>query len=235
MHRQSKFRLLIRKYLSYLVELFKMFFFMLRTSIASITLASLATLSPLNAEDKTRGFYFTGSAGLGEMSDIDVQPSDGSGSYEFESGFSGEIGIGYDFGSFRTAITFSETNTDLRSINNVGSDIGVNISTFLFSAAYDFRSDKKWQPYLSAGVGSSTLYFNPHNGSSNSYGGVNVTKDDDSVTTARITGGLNYEASENIDIYGEFWGQSFSDFNIGTLTLKSGTMTGASLGIRYKL
>ena len=208
---------------------------MLKTSIASLTIASLASLSPLNAEDKIKGLYFTGSAGLGEMSNIDVQPADGSGSYKFESGFSGEVGVGYDFGSFRTAVTFSETTTDLTSISNIGSDVGVNVSTFLFSAAYDFRSDKKWQPYLSAGVGSSTLNFHPHSGSTNSYGSVTVTKDDDSVTTARITGGLNYEASENIDIYGEFWGQSFSDINIGTLTLKSGTMTGASIGLRYKL
>ena len=208
---------------------------MLRKTIAALSVLSVSTLFPLNAEDKTKGIYFTGSAGLGTMSDIDVQASLGSGSYKFESGFSGEIGIGYDFGNFRTAISYNETNTDLSSIRNVGSDIGVNISTFLFSAAYDFRSDKKWQPYLGAGVGSASLYFNPHNGTANSYGGVNVTKADDSVTTARITGGLNYEASENFDIFGEFWGQSFSDFNIGTLSLKGGSMTGASLGIRYKL
>ena len=208
---------------------------MFRKSIALISVVSLSTLLPLNAEEKRTGVYFTGSAGIGEMSDIDVEASLGSGSYKFESGFSQEIGVGYDFGSFRAAISFNETNTDLSQILKVGSDVGVNISTFLFSAAYDFRSGKKWQPYLGAGVGSATLYFNPHNGTSATYAGVTVAKADDSVTTARITGGISYEASENFDVYGEIYGQAFSDFKIGTLTLKSGTMTGALLGLRYKL
>ena len=208
---------------------------MFRQSIALLSVVSLSTLVPLNAEEKKSGVYFTGSAGLGEMSDIDVEASLGSGSYKFESGFSQEIGVGYDFGSFRAEVSFNETNTDLSQILKVGSDIGVNISTFLFSAAYDFRSNKKWQPYLGAGVGSSTLYFNPHNGTSATYAGVTVAKADDSVTTARITGGISYEASENFDVYGEIYGQAFSDIKIGTLTLKSGTMTGALLGLRYKL
>ena len=123
----------------------------------------------------------------------------------------------------------------MTTIKGIGSDVSVDIQTVLFTAAYDFRSDKKWQPYLAAGVGSASLDFNPHNGVSASYGNVTVTSADDSVFTGRLAGGLNYEASENFDIYGEFWGQTFSDFKIGTLNFDSATMTGASIGIRYKL
>ncbi len=208
---------------------------MLKKSFVLLSLASLASLFPLNAEDKTKGVYFTGSAGLGTMSDIDVQKTLGSGTYEFESGFSGEVGIGYDFGNFRAAVTYNENNTDLSRIQGLGSDVGVNITSYLFSTAYDFRAEKKWQPYIGAGVGSAKVEFNTHNGSSISYGGVVTKKGDDSVFTARINGGLNYEATKNIDIFGEVWGQTFGDFTIGTLTLEGGNMTGASLGLRYKL
>ena len=39
------------------------------------------------------------------MADIDIATSLGGGDFEFDSGFSGEIGIGYDFGKLRTEFT----------------------------------------------------------------------------------------------------------------------------------
>ena len=234
-HRQSKIRLWDSKYQSDYVDYLIILIFMFRKSILALSAASLATLIPLNAEDKTKGIYFTGSVGIGQTSDIDVPSSLGAGTYEFTPGYSGQIGLGYDFGNFRTEISYSDTNTDLSKIQQVGTDIGVNITSLVFSAAYDFRSDKKWQPYVGAGIGSATIDVNPHNGTSVKRGNVTVSKGDDSVTTTRLNAGLNYVASNNLDIYGELWGQTYEDFTIGTLTFDAETTTGVSLGVRFKL
>ena len=202
---------------------------MLKRSIASLALASVATFTPVGAEEK--GTYFVGSIGAGQMADIDIATSLGGGDFEFDSGFSGEFGIGYDFGKFRTEFTYNGTNTDLTTVQWVSTDIGVDVTTWMVSAAYDFRADKKWQPYLSAGIGKSTIEVDL----AQTIGNVAVVVDDDDITSAKIKLGVNYESTENLDIYGEVWGQAFDDFTIGTLQFEDCGMTGVSLGLRYKL
>ena len=202
---------------------------MFKKGITSLVLASVAAFTPVGAEEK--GTYFVGSIGSGQMADIDIAASLGGGDFEFDSGFSGEFGIGYDFGKFRTEFTYNGTNTDLTTVQGVTTDIGVDVTTWMVSAAYDFRADKKWQPYLSAGIGKSTIEVDL----AQTIGNVAVVVDDDDITSAKFKVGVNYEASEELDIYGEVWGQSFDDFTIGTLEFEDCGMTGVSLGLRYKL
>ena len=202
---------------------------MLKKSLTSLALVSIASIAPINAEEK--GTYFVGSVGYGQMADIDIAANLGGGEFEFDSGFSGEFGIGYDFGKFRTEFTYNGTNTDLTTVQGVTTDIGVDVTTWMVSAAYDFRADKKWQPYLSAGIGKSTIEVDL----AQTIGNVAVVVDDDDITSAKFKVGVNYEASEELDIYGEVWGQSFDDFTIGTLEFEDCGMTGVSLGLRYKL
>ena len=134
---------------------------MLKKGITSFALSSVASFAPINAEEK--GTYFVGSIGSGQMADIDIAASLGGGDLEFDSGFSGEIGIGYDFGKLRTEFTYNTTNTDLTTVQGTSTDIGVDVSTWMVSAAYDWRSDKKWQPYISAGTVSYTHLTLPTN------------------------------------------------------------------------
>ena len=47
------------------------------------------------------------------MNDIRFVPSLGGGLATFDPDFSGEIGIGYDFGNIRTDLTYSQTTTPL--------------------------------------------------------------------------------------------------------------------------
>ena len=202
---------------------------MLKKSITSLALASLASFTPVGAEEK--GTYFVGSIGAGQMADIDIAASLGGGDFEFDSGFSGEFGIGYDFGKFRTEFTYNGTNTDLTTVQGVSTDIGVDVSTWMVSGAYDWRADKKWQPYLGAGIGQSTIEVDL----AKTIGSVAVIVDDDNITSVKIKAGVNYEATEDLDIYGEVWSQAFDDFTIGTLEFKDCGMTGVSLGLRYKL
>ena len=175
---------------------------MLKKGLTSFALASIASISPINAEEK--GTYFVGSIGYGQMAEIDIAANLGGGEFEFDSGFSGEFGIGYDFGKFRTEFTYNATNTDLTTVQGVSTDIGVDVSTWMVSAAYDWRSDKKWQPYVSAGIGQSTIEVDL----AQTIGNVAVVVDDDDITSAKIKLGVNYESTENLDIYGEVWSQA---------------------------
>ena len=66
-------------------------------------------------------------------------------------------------------------------------------------------------------------------------GGTAVTAGDDSITTVRLRAGVNYEVSEDFDVYGELWSQGYDDFTIGLIQFTDVSTTGASLGIRVKL
>ena len=72
----------------------------MKRGITALALSSIASIAPISAEET--GAYFVGSIGAGQMSNIDIAASLGGGEFEFDSGFSGEFGIGYDFGKFRT-------------------------------------------------------------------------------------------------------------------------------------
>ena len=107
----------------------------------------------------------------------------------------------------------------------------VKVDSFLISAAYDWRADKKWQPYVGLGVGSSKVDINL----ATTVGGTSITAGDDNITTAKVKLGVNYEASEDMDIYLESWGQAFDDFTIGLVTFTDVSVSGVSLGFRVKL
>ena len=201
---------------------------MIKKFLLALSVASITSMAPTTAEEKNNGIYFVGSIGTGQMNDIAFSANLGGGTAEFEPGFSGEIGVGYDFGSVRTEFTYNSTTTPLDE--NVV-DVDVDVKSFLLSAAYDWRSDKKWQPYISAGVGSSTIDINL----GATIGGTTITAGDDNIATFKLKAGLNYEASDDIDVYGELWGQGFDDFTIGLIQFTDVSVSGASLGLRVKI
>ena len=177
---------------------------MFRNSLAAISVASLATFLPLNAEEKKDGVYITGSAGISYLSHIDIADNLGGGKFEFDSSFSGEVGVGYDFGAFRTEATFNSNSTNFNRIQGVPVDLDVDVTSYFLSAAYDFRSDKKIQPYIGVGIGSSTIDI--EEGATISNGGpndsaVNLTTGDDNTTSFKGKVGLNFEASDDLDVY----------------------------------
>ena len=202
---------------------------MLKKGLTSLALASIASIAPINAEEK--GTYFVGSIGTAQVEDIDISSGLGGGDFEFDSGFAGELGIGYDFGKFRTELTYMGTSGDLDKIQGTNTDIDVEVGTWMVSAAYDWRADKKWQPYLGVGVGSSRVEAKD----AQTVGSVAIVVDEDNITAVKVKAGVNYEATENLDVYGEIWSQGFEDFTIGTIEFEDVTMQGASVGLRYKL
>ena len=85
--------------------------------------------------------------------------------------------------------------------------------------------------HIGLGVGSSTVDINL----AATVGGTSITAGDDNIATAKFKVGVNYEASEKVDVYGELWGQGFDDFTIGLIQFTDVTVSGVSLGIRMKL
>ena len=206
---------------------------MLKRFISSLSIVGLSLFPNLDikAEEKTKGVYFVGSIGAGQMADIDIASSLGGGKFEFDTGFSGNLGIGYDFGSIRTEFTYNSTNTDLIGIQGTAVDVGVDVTSFLISAAYDWRAEKKWQPYIQAGLGTSEVSVDL----ARTVGGVDVTVGDDNISSAQLKLGVNYEANDSVDIYGEIWGQALDDFTIGTIKFIDCGTSGISLGLRVKV
>ena len=201
------------------------------------TLAFATSLTPALAggngfgDDKEKGFYLTAGAGIGQMTDIDIDSSLGGGEFEFDSGFSGDIGVGYDFGKVRAEVNYNSLNTDLDSIQGTSvSNVGVDVTSWFVSAAYDFRADKKWQPYVSLGLGSSEVEVE----AAATVGSVAVVVSDDDIQSFLGKVGVNYDVSERFDIYGEAWLQAYDDFKLGTLDFKDCSSSGVSIGTRIK-
>ena len=207
---------------------------MLNKTLIALSVASISTVIPLKAEEK--GVYLFGSAGLGTINDIDFinLDDDEKGKVTYDNGFSPEIGIGYDFGSLRTEVSYSIINSDTNNILGQSASNDENkVKTFYLSAAYDFRADKKWQPYIGVGVGKSEV--------ENSYtiDGEKAKASEDGLTTVRFKLGVTYAASDNLDIFGEAYRANTEDISQtvdGTrFTVKDLSASGISLGLRYKL
>ena len=205
---------------------------MFKNLLSALSIASLTALTPSFAEeDKTKGVYFVGAVGAGQMADINIHSSDGGGKMEFDAGFSGDLGIGYDFGTLRTQLTYSSINSDLTKIQGTSVEVGVDVSSFLLEGALDFREGKNWQPYVGLGIGSSEISVDL----AKTVGSVNLVVGDDNITSVIGRVGVSYKASEQVDVYAEGWALAFDDFSIGTVEFYDCGMTGASLGLRIRL
>ena len=204
---------------------------MFKKAFAAISLASFTTFIPTQADEQFKGIYFVGSVGLGQMTDIGIAQSKGGGRFNFDSGFSGDIGIGYDFGPLRTEVTYNSTSSNIKSIQGVNADLGLNINSFYFSGAIDFRSEKKWQPYISAGIGTSEISIDK----AKTQGLANITVGNDTVSSLKGAIGVSYYSSDDLDVYGEVWVKSYEDFTIGAIKFLDGATSGATIGLRVKI
>ena len=200
-----------------------------RKAALAAALAIASVISPAIAEQKDRGIYATLGAGIGVYNDSTIPSGSGGGKILFDNGFSGDIGLGYDFGSIRTEFTYNKIKNEVDKIQGYNSNVALEFETFFLSAYYDFRSDKAWQPYVGIGVGSTTIY------SSSSYStNLNLVPGNVTMTSGKVALGLNYRASDNFDIYGEYSAQRYDDFKIGTYTYSDDGMNIATLGTRIK-
>jgi len=194
---------------------------------AALTIA--ATFSPAIAEEKDKGIYLTLGAGLGKANDSGIASGSGGGKIQFENGFSGDVGFGYDFGSLRTELTYNNVSNEIDNIQGYSSSVALESETFFLSAYYDFRSDKALQPYVGIGVGSTKVT------ATSSYSkDIVLTAGDATKTSAKYALGLTYRASDSFDIYGEYSRQAYDEFKIGNYTYKDPGMNVLTIGTRIK-
>ena len=200
-----------------------------KKSALAFVLAITSSISPAIAEEKEKGFYATLGAGIGKHVDIGIDSASGGGEIKFDSGFSGDIGFGYDFGSFRTELTYNNVTNEVDTVQGNSSNVAVEFESIFLSAYYDFRADKDWQPYAGLGFGNSTIT------STESYSGnITLSAGDENISSAKVAIGINYGGLENIDIYGEYSAQGYDDFTIGSYTYTDCGLVALTIGTRFK-
>jgi len=209
---------------------------------ASIVMISLpitffgANYKALEAEE-SRGFYLTGSYGSSAITKADwkakINLSVGDisrdinhkGTLKFKNGSGLDTGLGYDFGRFRTELSYSQSNNEIKSIkaeineNVLGYDEkgtptqasasgDLKISNIFINSYLDFPigNSKKFTPYIGGGIGGSKLDIDD----------ITVSGEEVKGASTWLFGyqwklGLNYSISKNFNIFGEGASSGFSD------------------------
>ena len=138
-----------------------------RLFIAGLVCTSLSSAlfgPPTNADDK-KGFYLTIGGGLAAIQDSGWDDRRGSTAYsgelQHDSGFSSELGVGYDYGRYSLEITWARNTGDLDaiSVDQAGTAVavsgGVTQDGLFVTGLYELteNTDSKIIPYIGAGIG----------------------------------------------------------------------------------
>ena len=127
-------------------------------------ISSSLFISQTKADDK-KGFYLTIGGGLAAIQDSEWDDRRGSTAYsgelQHDSGFSGELGVGYDYGRSSIEITWARNSGDLDAISVDQAGIAVAVSGgvtqdgVFVTGLYELieNTDSKITPYIGAGVG----------------------------------------------------------------------------------
>jgi opacity protein-like surface antigen len=204
------------------------------TSLAGLTLLPSA---PARANDLGDGKGFYGTLGLGAswLSDQTTDFLDpASGHYNYNGGFSGDVGVGYDFGALRAEITYSynrfSTDSLETSVGTFDNDDGSgNLNSGYASLYWDLPVGGRLVPYLGGGIGYTNYSFGSGSLDGVSYGGTNVG-------TFAYQGkvGVSYAMSHQADLFLEGVYQGGSSFSIGNESYGPLNSWGGRLGLRWR-
>ena len=200
--------------------------------LKAIALSGSLLLTPLfsatsiaEEKEKFKGFYMMTGLGLTNTTDIDLSIG---GKIVFENGVLWDLGAGYDFGNIRAEISYNETTENVDTVQGAQAGTQVKTRSVFAIAYYDFRSDKKWQPYLGLGIGNSEIE------ATTAYvGNITLSAGDTNITSAIVKAGVSY-SFENSDVFFERSGQGFEDFTIGSFTYKGVGVGSWTLGFRQR-
>ena len=113
------------------------------------------------------GWYLTIGAGANWPSTMQYQTRgtirffEDNGNLDFGGGFSGDIGIGYDFGTIRTELTYAYSNSSINNVTGAAAEVSgssnFNKNDILFSVYADLTSNSRFTPYIGGGIGYSNL------------------------------------------------------------------------------
>ena len=202
---------------------------------AGIIFASFSTSlfgSPAKAEDE-KEWYLTLGGGLAAVQDNDWNWSSYSGELQHDSGFSGEIGIGKDYGRTRLEITWARNSGDLNSISvdQAGTAVsvsgGVTQDGIFVTGLYELTKDEdaKITPYIGGGIG-----YNRTKWDNVTVAGTNSGDSWVSNVATQIKVGTLVDMNEKSDfylegVYGLQSGYTVDGFtwgNVGSMSVRTG-------------
>ena len=199
-------------------------------SISLLAAGTFAFLSPdfVNAEEYKSGVYGAINIGTGKFSDV-TQP--GAETIEFDTGFSYEGSLGYDFGKhFRTDLSYSYLTS---SATIAGADVDGKLGSLMLNGYIDFPiEDTKWEPFIGVGLGTTNADMEE-----SCIAAANTDCTDD-VFTLGISGGVNYALNPEADITAKITYLGFDDIELlnqgAVVTVTDSETLTASVGIRFK-
>jgi opacity protein-like surface antigen len=159
-------------------------------------------------------------------------------------GFSGDVGVGYDFGALRTELTYGYSRASLNAVgaanpigfgtfgivpftNNVSGIINKN--DVLVSLYYDVETNSRWTPYIGGGIGYTNLST-----PSFSLNGFPTNSVNKGLFGWQAKLGVSYAMNYNSDIYLEGVYQGAGGYSSENLTFDAFNSWGGKIGFRYR-
>ncbi len=159
-------------------------------------------------------------------------------------GFSGDVGVGYDFGALRAELTYGYSRASLNAVgaanpigfgafgivpftNNVSGII--NKSDVLASLYYDIETNSRWTPYIGGGIGYTNLST-----PSFSLNGFPTNSVNKGLFGWQAKVGVSYAMSYNSDVYLEGVYQGAGGYSSENLTFDAFNSFGGKIGFRYR-
>ncbi len=220
--------------------------------ITPILVFNCLTIQNSKATEYSSGTYFTGGFGKASINEATwkavISNTTYEGTLDFETGSGWEAGLGHDFGSVRTEVTFYTSNNDIDGIsalkgNTNAQNIPVNASATgnlntknIFVSSYiDLNSpgkENKISPYFGGGIGITQLDID------------NIQVDNQSLESANVwlfgyqaKIGITYSVTNDIDFFGEGALMKFNDLGLAgeQYGLESNPNINYNVGFRLKL
>lgn len=218
-----------------------------RWALALLLLGSLAP-QPGSAQPEARGAYVSIGAGAGWPQPVHYSGTQAGGllpikgTVQNNPGFAGELGLGYDFGSLRTEISWVHRETSLESstwsagpypLSTSGGDGQVSSNSGFASLYVDLPVNARLVPYVGAGLGytrvsssSTTVSLGPF--SQTVGGGSN------GLFGYQAKAGLAYQASPHTDLFAEAVVQGAPGRSQGSFDRSAFSNWGLRLGVRLR-
>ena len=218
----------------------------MKKTLISLVLMGTTFIGTTKAEE-IQQFYLTIGGGSNIFLDTDYDETlEGvkyQGDVEIESNFSFDGGIGYDFGKWRTEITYQSMPADLDSISaeKVIGSVGVtasasgdiDLTSYLATIYYDLPDykigDKTLVPYIGAGIGTTNIDIGTV-----TVDGISTGGGDDNAIAYQLKLGSSLAISEKTDLYVEGIYFSTGDFEILGTNFDPIKSLGLRSGVRFR-
>lgn len=198
--------------------------------LGTLTLAVMG-IAGVQAAQAEESSYVSIFGGLNSLDDTSISSPTGSLGSDFDEGFAAGIGVGRWLDSREHWRAEAELSYRENDIDRLGTGRGrgeVNSLAYMVNGYFDFRPGERVQPYVGAGVGIAQI-----DAENISIGGARLD-DDDSVFAYQFMGGVGYQLTNTVDLFGElrYMGSDDPEFAGGReLEYES---TNVLAGLRYR-